>query len=163
MPQLPSGKHIALHDGSLRGLYQAVGDGLGVHELMAITEADHLWRFIDVIYYRDRGAMAYRDAAPAAGSLPAPPGLEPYPSGYTVAGIGDELRSWPLQDQEAFAEFLVSERTSGYLRSLLDQVTAMQKDVLEHGNLLQRTQAGWWVAGVHPLQPGVDDDADDVL
>lgn len=61
---------------------------------------DDIERFVDVIYFRksDRGE-------PTDTKLPT--GLEPYASGFTLATIEEEMRSWSEEDREAFHVFLL--------------------------------------------------------
>jgi len=158
MPMLPSGRHVALQDTSLETLISKSVDSPFVHKLMEIESIDQLAPYVDVVYFRPRedGALTAHNAVDKRHIPPAE--LVQVQSGFTLATIQDELAAWPEADQEAFKEFLQSERCRKYLDLLLARVTAVKQAVLEDGDFEPRLMALWWQEGVHPLQTESKDD-----
>lgn len=99
MPKLPSGRHVAITAKRIADLahqYEETGEP---EEIGRARSSEDLKQFIDVLYFREAepGGPAY---------LELPTGFEPYPSGFTLATIEEEMRSWPKEDREAFHAFL---------------------------------------------------------
>jgi hypothetical protein len=156
MPQLPSGKHFALNDYELRQMFLKLENGFRVHELMAIEKPEHLLPFVNVIYFKpSKDAMIYDNHEKSAKM---PEGWQPYQSGFTLLTIRDELEQWPAEDRQAFAEFLSGAYYQDYLQSLLQDVEKVKSALLAEGPAIARVQAWWWKEGIHPLQPGGDDE-----
>lgn len=156
MPQLPSGRHIAIGTDSLNGLLEAVAAGFRVNELMSINKPERLSSYLDLYYFRPaepgETAVEYTDAA-----LTPPDGFIPYRSGHTLASIHTEWDHWPAEDRQAFVEFLGEPRFSDYLNSLFKYIEEYKRTLRESGPFAARVQTHWWDAGCHPLQPGGED------
>jgi len=155
MPQLPSGKHIALDPSPLQKLLDEVSEGLNVHELMEIESVGQLFSRINVLYLRSSGSGSRLPLAKF--SVVPPENLEPYPSGFNLVSIQGEVETWDVADQKAFITFLNEERTNAFFENILDTVRTYQEKFTEHPDTLQGLLALWWKLGVHPLQEGYDD------
>ena len=157
MPQLPGGRHIAICADSVHELIERAARGLGTHELMAIESVAQLRPYIDVLYFRP-GDDTETHSRVADGSNRLPIGWVSFRSGFTLATIEPEQARWAEEDRCAFEEFLQLERTRRFIQELLAYVQAAKVAILERGPFLARVLALWWHAGVHPLQPGGQDE-----
>ncbi len=156
MPQLPSGKHIALDPSPLQNIITEAYEGLKVHELMAIENTPQLFSHIKVLYFRPTEESSSMSLA--AFSIVPPDGLEPYDSGYNLASIKNEVETWGNSDQKAFIDFLNETRTNRFLEELLEIVSKYQEQLTDQPTTLQGMIALWWKLGIHPLQE--EDDID---
>ncbi len=155
MPQLSSGRHVGLDPSPLHQLLDRACDGIDAHELMALEAQPDLFAYINVLYFRqDAGGRSYQ----LADQSTAPPvDLEPYPSGYDLTSIQEELCSWSSADRHAFVGFLNEERTNAFLEGLLAIVRDEQENLLQQPASIPGLLATWWKMGIHPLQ---DSEAD---
>ena len=129
--------------------------GRFVHHLMAITKPEHLLEYVNVLYFRPKPT----EASPvriSQHSEQIPEELEPYPSGYNLLSIRNELQKWSHADQEAFVVFLNSARINAYLTEALDVVRQHQEHLAGHTSF-SGLLALWWQMGCHPLQERFDD------
>lgn len=156
MPQLPSGRHIALDATPLEAIVDRAYEGLAAHELMALVTVEQLFSHVNVLYFRTSEGGPTR--ALAAQSAALPEGLEPYPSGFSLSSMQPEVERWSPEDQVALKQFLNSERTHDFLAGLLEVVRNLQKELLQQPATPQGMLATWWKLGIHPLQ---DDESDE--
>ena len=118
MPQLPSGRHVALSNVRLRAeadRYARCGEPASIGR---IENADDLRPWLDVLYFRPRAGA---DAAPAPASN-LPDGLEPYASGLTLSSIDRNEADWSGDDRDAFLRYLASEAAVKWLQRTFDEV-----------------------------------------
>lgn len=153
MAQLPSGRHVAL---MATPLFALIADSLRenavITRLLRIERIEHLHPHVDVMYFLGRDGAAAVEAAP--GGLAVPEGLQPYPSGFTLASIATELVAWPALDRLAFAEYLASERVRDHFEALLDEVRRTRRQIADHGTFELRMQVLTWQADCHPVRAG---------
>lgn len=158
MPQLPSGRHFAFKAGSLFELYEeALLEAKFVHELMAIETTSHLFKHIDILYFKekesDESTMSFMENS----DIP-PEDLEAYSSGFTLYTILEKAQNWSDEDQEFFVEYLESAKVREYLNSLLKDVEEKKQLILSDSSpQLQRMLATMWQLGCHPLQDSDDE------
>ncbi len=158
MPQLPSGRHIALDPSPIQEIItKAFDSGFGVHGLMAIETIEHLYSHIDILFFRPRADNNDASVSLANFSLVTPDELEPYRSGYNLISIQDEFNQWSYADQKAFLNFLNEKRTNHFLGEILETVRKYQEELLEEPTSLQGLLATWWKMGCHPLQDELND------
>ena len=150
MPQLPSGRHIALDPSPLQQVIEDAYEGLAAHELMAIDRLEKLFAYIDVLYFRP--GQLDTDLQLANFSIVPPDGLEPYASGFNVVSIQREVESWREEDKKAFVRFLNSQRVNEFLVSLMEAVNERKSQLTDNPQTLQGMLALWWKLGIHPLQ-----------
>ena len=150
MPQLPSGRHIALDRQSLAQLIERMQDETFVNDLLVIERPNDLLPYIDLIYLQPGTRAA--DIDYAEGSVPAPEDLEPVHSGFTLKNINQAVKDWPEEDTQALIEFLRSKRTREFVADTLKIVAEEKKKLLAHPSFAVRCQAAYWLGGVHPLQ-----------
>lgn len=142
MPQLPSGRHVALSNTRLlaeAGRYGRCGEPASIGR---IENADDLRPWLDVLYFRPRAGT---DAAQASASN-LPDGLEPYASGLTLSSIDRNEADWSGNDREAFLRYLASEAAVKWLQRTFDEV-AGRRTVKSGGDIralaaLLRTTCG---------------------
>ena len=157
MAQLPSGRHVAIQSGPLMALIdRALQGNCVITRLLRIRQREHLHPYVDVIYFRPAPAGPALRVAP--GGLPVPPGLEPCPSGFTLATIGADADQWSQADRTAFREYLASERVVAHLDALLDEVRRVCRLIAESGSFETRLQALMWETDCHPVQVADDED-----
>jgi len=150
MPQLPSGRHVAVNAEPIQALIDKAYETVPPAAFLAIKSRLDLLPYIKVIYLREAsgGDIVQEHMA----SQPVPPGMEAYDSGYNLLNIKDEVQSWSREDQEAFMDFLNSERFETFLDGVFQTVQKVRTELQEHGTFLQQVASYWWQAGVHPAQ-----------
>lgn len=143
MPQLPSGRHIAIQANGFDALYDEAFNGTQAHKLMQIKTIEDLYPYIDVLDFE-------QDERHAEPGLPA--GLKPVPSGHTLATV-NQANDWHDEhDKAAFWFYISSERAQSLLEAILDDVKQRQQDLMKEGPYLGRLLALFWHVGAHPLQ-----------
>lgn len=153
MPQLPSGRHVALMPTPLDKLLKEGRHFGNIHKVLAIkTEAD-VARFVDVLYLvpeseagSQEGVLGLHDA-----SLQVPPGMAFVPAGFRLSDWEKRAAGWSKEDRAAFREFLAG-RCAPVLREWLDTVRTGQAKLRETDDPLARLLVAWWDAGCHPAQ-----------
>lgn len=129
MPQLPSGRKVAI-DGTrlceMAELNAQTVQRYPIHRVKTITD---LYPFIDVVFFKDtpEGTPSSVTYDPGARNLAEVAPLYPYRSGFTLATLGPELQQWSPADQQAFAAFLQEPRTQAYLQENLETVLDSQR------------------------------------
>ena len=120
MPQLPSGRHVAVSGRQ----FEATGG--------TWDDLDHVHTLKDLALYI--GIELFREATPfdkhrqsvspkpVPQSHGLPDGLILYDSGYTLADFDDLITDWSDEDATALCEFIDSDRFQGYLRDTLRQI-----------------------------------------
>jgi len=157
MPQLPSGRHVAISAAPLNTLQHDAWQGHRVHEFMSIESVDDLYPYLEVMYFRPKDGKEIEQYEFGAHSNLPPEDLEPYPSGYTIATLEDEFKQWDKEDQVAFEQYLFTdEGMQDYLEDLLKQIVESRSKLKTSASPRARLLAAWWEAGVHPLQEGGD-------
>ncbi len=156
MPQLPSGKHIALYPDSLYEILEEAFSGIKVHELMSINKHEDLFKYVEVLYFRIQSEDEEREERYFSFSLVPPEGLMPYSSGYNLITIQEELKNWEYCDQKAFIDFLNSKRTEHFFHEIISMVQQCQEQLLKQPTTLQGMLATWWKLGIHPLQDKIE-------
>lgn len=152
MPQLPSGRHVALDPSPLNQLIDDV-----LHErtlahwpLLAIESPNDCLKHIEINYMEpvlDVGAPNL-----AKGSLPIDSTLRQVRTGLTVENVLADASDWSREDKEFFCDFLSSERVRDFLDNHFENIKQIQASLREDGSFLQKWQAQTWAAGCHPIQ-----------
>jgi hypothetical protein len=155
--QLPSGRHVALQATPLFDLLdRAASEECVITRLLRIERREHLWPYLDVMFFHP--APVATPVAVAPGGLGVPAGLAPRASGFTLATIAPVLAGWSAADREAFASYLVSERVEAYLDALLGEVERVRGMIAAQGDFTTRLQALMWRHGCHPVRECESDD-----
>ena len=120
MPQLPSGRHVAVSG------RQFVADGGTWDDLDHVHTLEDLAPYIGIELFReatpfDKTRRSTRPK-PVVQSHGLPDDLIPYDSGYTLADFDELLAEWSDDDATALREFIDSDRFQGYLRDILRQI-----------------------------------------
>lgn len=119
MPQLPSGKHVAISAARLIELLESAARGERYTEVFAILRADEFDSYIDVMFFRE---SAGNQEQGAPGSQMIPNGLESYPSGWTLETLDTVAQGWTPEDRAAWDDYLASARVADYLDALWKQI-----------------------------------------
>ena len=123
MPQVPSGRHVALSNVRLLAEADRYGRCGEPASIGRIKNADDLRPWLDVLYFRPRAGT---DAAQAS-ARNLPDGLEPYASGLTLSNIDRNDADWSSDDREAFMRYLASEAVVKWLQRTFDEVAGRRK------------------------------------
>ena len=118
MPQLPSGRHVALSNVRLLAEADRYGRCGEPASIGRIETADDLRPWLDVLYFRPRAGT---DAAEASASN-LPDRVEPYAGGLTLSSIDRNEADWSGDDREAFLRYVASEAAVKWLRRTFDEV-----------------------------------------
>ena len=162
MPQLPSGRQIALMPTPLDNLLKEGRHFGNIHKVLAIKNEDDLARYIDVLYLAPEREVGSQEGVLDlhADSLPVPPQMAFVPAGYRLSEWEQHAVGWSEEDRAAFRDFLAG-RCVPVLREWLDTVRAGQAKLREADDPLTRLLVAWWDAECHPAQDE-DWDASDV-
>lgn len=155
MPQLPSGRHIALGRDPLERLVEGIKDNVFITKILVIEQRQDLYPYIDLLFLQEERCSATPEYA--KGSLPVSADLKAFPSGYTLATMAPEVESWSVADQRALADFLAAERTCCFLDTTLRWVRDQKRRLADDPRFLVRYQAGMWLAGIHYIQTERED------
>lgn len=152
MPQLPSGRLVAIMPTPLDKLLKEGRHFGNVHKVLAIQAEPDLYRFVDVLYLVPESEAGSQEGVLGlnAHSLPVPPGMAFVPAGFTLSEW-EERSSWSEADRAAFRDFLAG-RGALALREWLDTVQEGQANLHKAEDPLTRLLVAWWDAGCHPAQ-----------
>jgi hypothetical protein len=117
-----------------------------------IQKPQDLFSYIEVLYFKLRKDSKLREDKYFTFSMVPPEELMPYPSGYNLITIQNEIKNWEYCDQKAFIDFLNSKRTENFLNKLTHTVEEVRNQLLDNPSSLQGMLATWWKLGCHPLQ-----------
>jgi hypothetical protein len=127
-----------------------------ITRLLRIERREHLFPYIDVMYFREKPGASLPEIAP--GGLPVPAGLEAYPSGFTLATIDSASMDWTDEDHRAFDAYIASERVNEHFAALLGEVRRTCRLIAAQGPFETRFQALMWETDCHPVRVGDTDD-----
>jgi len=153
MPQLPSGRQVALMPTPLDHLLKEGRHFGNIHKVLAIKTEDDLARYVDVHYLVPESQVGSQEGVRGlhAASLPVPPGMACVPAGYSLSDWEEHAVGWSKEDRAAFRDFLTG-RCAPVLREWLGTVRAGQAKLREADDRLTRVLVAWWDAGCHPAQ-----------
>lgn len=153
MPQLPSGRQVAINPTDLEILVENADNPANVHRLMAIQSETDLYPYVNVLYLLPEAEalgramnLEFRNDA-----LPRPPGLALVASGFTLSDWDALTAEWTDDDRVAFRQFLET-RCKSILAGWLQLVRDVQRTLPQSASFTTRILAGWWLAGIHPAQ-----------
>ncbi|MBV6475202.1 MAG: hypothetical protein MOGDAGHF_00719 [Rhodocyclaceae bacterium] len=152
MPELPSGRHVALMPTPLDNLLKEGRHFGNIHKVLAIKSEADLARYVDVLYLVPASEAGSQEGVLGlnAHSLPLPPGMGFVPAGFKLSEW-EENSGWSEADRAAFSDFLAG-RCAPVLREWLDTVKTGQAKLHEADDPLTRLLVAWWDAGCHPAQ-----------
>jgi hypothetical protein len=154
MPQLPSGRHIAVDLQPAQDLFdtwhldesrEALARLSTTQDLLPLT------RILELVPARAEDAPMVM----LEGSIAPPPQMMTRDTGKRLGDFPDGFAEWSGEDQVAFREF-VSTRVLPMLDAQLTNIR--ERNVLHQKAFIQLLEEAWRKAGVHPSQePGWDD------
>lgn len=155
MPQLPSGRHLAIDPAPLVQQTEDRNKPQFVHHFMAVKDVASLAHWLDLHYFMSEEEA--RDNVKAVdltyGSLVAPAGLVSMGTGYWLADWRTLAVSWTDDDRAAMADWLGSDRVKEQFNYWLKLAERLQQKMLsENAVPLIRTLATMYEQGVHPQQ-----------
>ena len=153
MPQLPSGRHVAITANPLADILDDVNNPSNVHIVMGIATHQDLEPYIDVLFLIPETEAAENaiHSGYIENSLPPPPKFVPVNSGYRLSGLSELTHDWDETDKAAFQEFLCGRATTTF-DSCMKEVRRAQLAMRNSSNSSIRLLATWWIAGCHPAQ-----------
>ena len=111
MPQLPSGRHVAIHAGPFEHLMQKVSEFALMREIVQMETISDVLGFIEVIFLV-KSAIASNNTSEyslADDSFTPPPGFIALNSGFKLSDWEEMAKDWSYEDQTAMRKFLESE------------------------------------------------------
>ncbi len=87
-----------------------------------MQQVNDVRRFVDVVYYRELGKGTSSAPPVRRASTPRRPALNPYPSGFTLATIEEEMGNWSHDDQDAFLAFIAGDQIQTFLKKAFHRV-----------------------------------------
>ncbi len=153
MPQLPSGRHIAIQLDPLDALLNDVANPGNVHRIMAIKDLASLAPYVRILFLVPEGKCLAAEPPEEfrEGSLPRPPGLVVTDSGYTLARLDELNADWSDEDKQAFQAFL-DDRCQELFALGLSHTERARQWLLHESGMPARLLALWYQAGCHPCQ-----------
>lgn len=115
MPQLPSGRHVALSGDGALALARKGNLALSMAFTTEVKSAEDLSPLINVIYFKHIDGVAG-------------PG-ESYPSGLMLSDVGTEKCDWPAEDVAFFNQWLVSDIAKQWQQNVFDELAELIRTV----------------------------------
>jgi hypothetical protein len=158
MPQLPSGIHVAVDSAPLTELFETWHLDASSQTLSALRTIEDLYpltRILELV-----PAQPTDDALELADKSATPPEqMAIRDTGFRLDACPMGLDAWSSEDKAAFQAY-VKTRVHDFLTGQLE--IAKQRWVDLNRSFVQKLEAAWMEAGVHPSQePGWDDWPDD--
>lgn len=154
MPQLPSGRKVAIDPAPLATLLGAARQAANIHKVMAIKTARDLYPYMAVIYFVSKVENDKQEAKELnyrSDSLPAPTDMVPKATGYCLSDWREFTSDWSEKDKVAMREFLEG-RATALFDTGMAAVVKTQAELHEPSSFLTKALVGTWDAGVHPAQ-----------
>jgi hypothetical protein len=154
MPQLPSGRHVAIDPKRFSELIKNAAHFGNVHKVMAIDSIPTLLPWLDVMYLVEPGTenQDLKKYELADNSFTPPPGFLALNTNCKLSQWGLLAEEWSTEDRAAMQAFLDSERCNHYLRKFVYAAKLQQELFQESDDFLPKLLASWYAAGVHPAQ-----------
>ena len=115
MPQLPSGRHVALTADPILELARQGNWGLTMAFTLEVKSVEDLAPLLNIAYFK-----------PVAGE--SGPGV-PYPSGLMLSDIGTEKCDWPTEDVAFFNTWLASDAVRQWMQNTHDELAELIRTV----------------------------------
>ena len=153
MPQLPSGRHIAVHLAPLDDLLKSADKPCNVHRVMELTTIDGLAPYVSICYLEPKSSAINQSSEQEFqnDALPRPPEMVVVESGFSLAQFDELSVDWSKEDVTAFRDFLDT-RCQSLFEQGLKEVERVRQWLLKESGGLTRMLALWHKAGVHPCQ-----------
>lgn len=151
MPQLPSGRLIALSPKPLDDLLRQSHRPDNVHKILGILDAPDLYRYVEVQNVVVVSGKGNSGISLDPSSSPLPKGMTFSPAGYCVSDWEVKTSGWSEVDREAFRNWL-SGQAAPAVDKWIEAVRREQDRLRGSGDFLTRVLVGWWDAGCHPAQ-----------
>ena len=122
MPQLPSGRHVAIHAGPFEHLMQKVSEFALMREIVQMETISDVLAFVDVIFLV-KSAIESNDSSEyslADDSFTPPPGFIALNSGFKLSDWEEMAKNWSDEDRTAMRDFLESDRCKSYFQHYLE-------------------------------------------
>ena len=128
MPQLPSGRHVAIHAGPFERTMQKVSEYALMREVVKMETIADVLNFVDVIFLEkaDTEIIDSEKYSIADGSFIPPPGFIALNTGFTLSNWKELANDWSDEDRAAMLAFLKSDRCNSYLRKYLDAAKSQE-------------------------------------
>jgi hypothetical protein len=154
LPQLPSGRHVALDPKRFADLMSNANHFGNVHKVMAIDSIATLMPWLDVMYLVEPGTgiQNLEKYELADSSFTPPMGFLAFKTNCKLSRWETLAKDWSLDDRVAMRVFLSSERCSDYLHHFLSVAKSQQELFHESDDFLTKLLAGWHSLGIHPAQ-----------
>ncbi len=129
MPQLPSGQQVGIICQNILKMAELNVQNVHRYPIHRVKTVEDLWPLVDVLFFRSApdfqpGAETYHEGSQHLEELAR---KEPYLSGFTLATIDEEAKTWSPEDRQAFAAFLQEPRTQAHLQEVLEAVLDSQR------------------------------------
>ena len=129
MPQLPSGRHVAIGPDPF---VELISDVTGFGNLLKITKItclQDLHEWFDILFFVEKNESGSDYAFPAlsANSLIPPPDLVLVNSGYRVSAWQKLSEDWSNEDRQAMIDFIDSDRFTENFSQHLKKIFDIQK------------------------------------
>lgn len=154
MPQLPSGRHVAIDPYRLAALLDDASNPANIHKILAIDSLSKMMNWFEVVYFvtPEEANGDGVETELGAGSLTPPPGLVALRTGCPLSRWEALAVDWSEEDRAAMRSFLTEPRIEDYMEHRLSVVRQQQQNLLSSDKFTVRLLAGWWMAGIHPAQ-----------
>ncbi len=131
MPQLPSGRHVAIHAGPFENFMQKVSDFALMREIVQMETISDVMEFVEVIFLVVKADIESNNSPEyslADESFIPPPGFIALNSGFKLSDWEEMAKDWSDEDRAAMQEFLESDRCKSYFQYYLDTAKSQKID-----------------------------------
>ena len=147
MPQLPSGRRVAIDTQPLQDLLMNWNQKVAHGQLAGLRTAVDLIPYVRILNLVPKDPQSTQAVHTVSGSLPLPLDLEPRDSGLRLSDWPGAFAIWTDADKAAF-QALIDARFMPYLEAQLDQ--ARTSFTSFNRSLMLDLQDAWNKAGVQP-------------
>jgi hypothetical protein len=152
MPQLPSGRHVAIDPTPFLELAKDIDNPFNAHKIMAIQSWPDLWPWLELQILVPEADASEEDRRRAAEQKPlGPPGLIATYPGTRLDKWRAFTTGWSEADIQAIQD-LLDHRAKKHFQKHLDHAKQLQAVLLENPDTLAEVLAHLWKAECHPLQ-----------
>lgn len=129
MPILPSGRHLAITCQIVLKMAELNAQSVQRYPIHRVKTVADLYPLVEVLLFRPNPdyqppADAYHPCSQNQEEMAT---QEPYRSGFTLATFDPEAHNWSQEDCDAYAAFLLEDRTQAHLQEALEQVLESQR------------------------------------
>ncbi|MCC7516754.1 MAG: hypothetical protein IT470_05370, partial [Pseudomonadales bacterium] len=153
MPQLPSGKHVAVQFDSSIISHLNEPKASSVPWVMALQQPEDLYRWLLVYYLQpDHGGSAINAKEFHSRSSSPPENHLLIPTGMRLSQWEKLTNEWSAEDKKSMRDWMEGPMYECLVQPMLEQAKWAQQWLESSNEFMVKTSVLWWKAGVHYAQ-----------